>query len=46
VVRHDFRDEKFTHIVMDSLDLIVVAVLALVVGAIIEVYITPAIFMN
>ena len=41
IVRHDFRDEKFKHILIDSIDLIIGAVLLLVVAGVIEVFVTP-----
>lgn len=44
VVRHDFREGKFIHILFDSLDLIVISVLVLVLAALIEVYVTPLFF--
>ena len=44
VIRHDFGTEKFRKIVIDSLDLIILAFLVLFGAAIIEVFITPLIF--
>ena len=44
VVRHDFREGKFMHILFDSIDLIVMSILVLVVAALVEVYITPLFF--
>jgi uncharacterized membrane protein SpoIIM required for sporulation len=41
VVNHDFRTREFWHIVVDSSDLIVLSLLLLVLGAVIEVYVTP-----
>ncbi len=44
VIRHDFGTEKFRKIIIDSLDLIILAFLVLFGAAIIEVFITPLIF--
>jgi len=44
VVRSDYRDPKFYEIVLDSIDLIAFASLLLIVGALIEVGITPIFF--
>ncbi|MBU2639518.1 MAG: stage II sporulation protein M [Nanoarchaeota archaeon] len=44
VIRHDFGTDKFKKIVMDSIDLIVIAILMLVVAAAVEVFVTPRLF--
>ena len=44
VIRHDFGTEKFRKIIIDSLDLIILAFLVLFGAAMIEVFITPLIF--
>jgi len=44
VIRHDIRSEKFWTILQDSLNLVIIAVVMLFVAALIEVFITPAIF--
>ena len=44
VIRHDFGTEKFKRILIDSVDLIVLAFFVLFVAALMEVYITPAFF--
>ncbi len=44
LIRHEFRHEKFWHILEDSIDLIILAFLVLVLAAFIEVFITPIIF--
>lgn len=44
VVRSDYRDPKFYEIVLDSIDLIAFASLLLIVGALIEVSVTPLLF--
>jgi uncharacterized membrane protein SpoIIM required for sporulation len=44
IIRHDTRTEKFWSVMRDSLSLIIVAVVILIVAALIEVFITPALF--
>ncbi len=44
VIRHDFGTDRFRKIVIDSLDLIILAFMVLFTAAIIEVFITPLIF--
>jgi stage II sporulation protein M len=44
VIKHDFGTKSFKKILMDSVDLIVIAILMLVVAAIIEVFVTPRLF--
>jgi len=44
VIRHDFGTDKFRKILMDSVDLIVIAILLLVFSAIVEVFVTPRLF--
>jgi uncharacterized membrane protein SpoIIM required for sporulation len=41
VVRHDFGGDKFKHILIDSLDLVIGAVILLVIAAALEVFVTP-----
>jgi uncharacterized membrane protein SpoIIM required for sporulation len=43
VIRHDFGKKEFWHVLQDSLDLIILAVIILIVAAFIEVFITPSI---
>jgi len=43
LIRHDFGSEKFKHILTDSLDLIVLAVVTLLGAALVEVFISPMI---
>ena len=43
-IKEQFGTRKFEKIVLDSSDLILIAVLLLIVAALIEVYITPALF--
>ena len=41
LIRHDFGTDKFKHILTDSLDLIILAIVTLVGAALIEVFISP-----
>ena len=43
IVRHEYGTKKFTHTLLDSLDLIAAAVILLVLAAVIEVFVTPMI---
>jgi len=44
VIKHDIHSEKFWIILQDSLNLIILAVVLLFLAALIEVFITPALF--
>jgi len=44
VVRHHFKGKRFWHILQDSVDMTILAVIILFVAALIEVFITPALF--
>jgi uncharacterized membrane protein SpoIIM required for sporulation len=44
VIKHEVRTEKFWVILQDSLNLIILAVIVLFVAALMEVFITPALF--
>jgi len=44
VIRHDYKSDRFYEILEDSLDLILIAVLILIVAALVEVFVTPALF--
>lgn len=44
VIKHDFGSRNFEKIVLDSADLILISLIFLVIGALMEVYITPALF--
>ncbi len=44
VIRHDFGSKEFNHILADSLDLLILAIVILFFAAMVEVFITPAIF--
>jgi len=44
VIRHEFGSERFKHILVDSVDLVTVAVFVLFLASLIEVFITPALF--
>jgi len=44
VIKHDFKSEKFRHILLDSTDLLLLSLATLFVAALIEVFITPILF--
>jgi len=44
IIKHDFRTKKFEHIMLDSVDMILLAVGILFLAALIEVYVTPLMF--
>jgi uncharacterized membrane protein SpoIIM required for sporulation len=44
IIKHDVRSEKFWVILQDSLNLIILAVVVLFFAALVEVFITPALF--
>ena len=44
VIRHDTKTEKFWNVLRDSLTLIIIAIIILFIAALIEVFITPALF--
>lgn len=44
VIRHDMGSREFRHILIDSLDLIFLAIFLLIVAALLEVFVTPLFF--
>jgi len=44
-IRHDFGTKKFEHILLDSADLLLLSIIILFVAAILEVWVTPMIFV-
>jgi uncharacterized membrane protein SpoIIM required for sporulation len=44
IIKHDYKSKKFSTILFDSSELLIIAVLFLVIAAFIEVFITPALF--
>lgn len=44
IIKHEFGHKKFWHVLQDSLDLIIIALLILIVAAFIEVFVTPIFF--
>ena len=44
VIRHEFFSSKFKKVMVDSIDLFLIAVALLFIGAYVEVYVTPLIF--
>lgn len=41
VINHDWKSKKFTHVLMDSAELILISVALLVAAAVLEVYVSP-----
>jgi len=44
VIRHDFKTKRFEKIVIDSADLLTISLFLLLLAAVLEVYVTPALF--
>ena len=44
VINHDVDSKKFRHVLIDSLDLLLLAIGVLIVAALVEVYVTPVFF--
>ena len=44
IINHDFKSESFKNVLFDSLSLMMMALVIIFVAALVEVYITPAIF--
>lgn len=44
IIRKDFRTDNFEKVIIDTSELILLAVAVLVVAALLEVYITPILF--
>ncbi|MGB9708172.1 MAG: stage II sporulation protein M [Candidatus Pacearchaeota archaeon] len=44
LIKHEFGRERFWHILQDSLDLVILALVVLIVSTFIEVFITPLLF--
>ena len=44
IIRHDFGTERFKHVLYDSVDLLILAILTVIFAAFIEVYVTPIFF--
>ena len=44
IIKHDLGTKNFEHVLLDSVDLILVSVLLLVIAALVEVFITPLLF--
>ncbi|MFP4112612.1 MAG: stage II sporulation protein M [Candidatus Woesearchaeota archaeon] len=43
-IKHDFRSKKYHKIIIDSADLIIIAIILVFISGILEVYVTPAFF--
>ncbi len=44
IINHDINSDKFKFILRDSLDLIILSIILLILGALVEVFVTPIIF--
>ena len=44
VIRHDMGTERFEHIMLDGVDLVIIALVLLIIGAFLEVFVTPLFF--
>jgi uncharacterized membrane protein SpoIIM required for sporulation len=44
VIRHDFGTQRFSHVLLDSMDLIIISLILLLFAATIEVFVTPILF--
>lgn len=44
VIRHDFNSQSFRKIILDSVDLIMIAIFLIFIAALLEVYVTPIFF--
>ncbi len=44
IIKHEFNTQKFEHIILDSADLLMLSMVILFIAAILEVYVTPAVF--
>jgi len=44
VIKHDIRSKNFKHVLIDSIDLLVVSLIILFIAAVVEVYVTPLTF--
>lgn len=44
VIKHHFKSQEFRHILLDSFDLIILAVALLFLSAVIEIFVTPVLF--
>lgn len=44
IIKHEINSQKFWNIMQDSLNLIILAIILLVIGAIVEVFVTPYLF--
>src|SRR3989344_5243653 len=44
IIRHDFMSKKFEKVLLDAADLLVIAIVLLLAGSFLEVFVTPALF--
>ena len=44
IIRHDIGTPKFRHVLIDSLDLIIISFIILVIATLLEIFVTPLLF--
>ena len=44
IIKHDFKSKKFKHVLLDSTDLLLLALIVLVIAALLETFVTPILF--
>ncbi len=44
IIKHDFRSEKFQHVLLDSADLLLLSLAVLLIAALLETFVTPILF--
>jgi len=44
IIKHDFRSEKFQHVLLDSADLLLLSLVILLIAALLETFVTPILF--
>ncbi|MFH1072597.1 MAG: stage II sporulation protein M [Nanoarchaeota archaeon] len=44
VIKHDFGNKKFEHVLLDSADLLLISIVLLFIAALLEVFVTPIVF--
>lgn len=44
IIRHDYKSEKFRHVLLDSTDLLMISLVVLLIAALLETFVTPILF--
>ena len=44
VIRHDFKERKFEHVLLDAADLMLLAIVLIFVSGVLEIWVTPLLF--